>query len=212
MSRELKRKILRRDPVALTELYTVISDSKCKAACLAVLHVQTSVERLDSLVDPEVRDIPRFISEQTLAAANKKWFALNRNNILSAMNSLSIAEQEDIMSLADSGIAVEEATDLNGNLTKLFSAILKSFENITQSLAALESTEVNEEILVIVAELRKVWANLKILVSNQVTVPSAFALREEVRDETIKRLAALVDEESQRMQKEKEAKEKEATK
>ena len=206
MSRELKRKILRRDPVALTELYTVISDSKCKAACLAVLHVQTSVERLDSLVDPEVRDIPRFISEQTLAAANKKWFALNRNNILSAMNSLSIAEQEDIMSLADS------ATDLNGNLTKLFSAILKSFENITQSLAALESTEVNEEILVIVAELRKVWANLKILVSNQVTVPSAFALREEVRDETIKRLAALVDEESQRMQKEKEAKEKEATK
>ena len=77
MSRELKRKILRRDPVALNELYTVISDSKCKAACLAVLHVQSSVERLDMLVDPEVRDIPRFISEQTLAMATKRWFSIN---------------------------------------------------------------------------------------------------------------------------------------
>ena len=199
MSQELQRQILRRDPVALPELYTVVSDSKCKAACLAVLHVQTSVERLDMLVDPEVRDIPRFISEQTLAAANKKWFALNRNNILSAMNSLSVAESEDIMSLADSGIAVEEAVNLNDSLSKLFSVISKSFDDITKSLAALESTEVNDEILTVAAELRRVWANLKILVSNQVTVPSAFALREEVRDETIKRLATLVEEESKKI-------------
>ncbi len=199
MSQELQRKILKRDPVSLTELYLVVSDSKCKAACLAVLHVQNSVERLDMLVDPEVRDIPRFISEQTLAAANKKWFALNRNNILSAMNSLSIAESEDIMSLADSGIAVEEAVNLNDSLSKLFSVISKSFDDITKSLAALESTEVNDEILTIAAELRRVWANLKILVSNQVTVPSAFALREEVRDETIKRLATLVEEESKKI-------------
>ena len=119
------------------------------------------------------------------------------------MNSLSVAESEDIMSLADSGVAVEEAVDLNGNLQKLFSAILKAFENITQSLAALESTEVNEEILVLSAELRRTWANLRILISNQVITPSIFALASEARDEAIKRIAILVEIESVKMQQEK---------
>jgi len=182
-------RILNRSSVPTNELYELINDSKTKRACVTIGRISEHLSTLEHIIDPYLTGVPNNISEYELAGAHKKWFAINRNNLLSAMSSLSVAFEEYAMLFADASVAVEEATDLNSSLQKLYSFMLKGFEEITKLLGALESTSFLEEILSVASELRRSYSNLKLILTNQVILPALFALREEAREDTLNLIA-----------------------
>lgn len=195
MSSKLILHILRRESIPLRDIYDQLDpkDAGSKRFCNAIIHVKNAVSSLDQIVDPVVTGIPRSLTLYQLSQANKRYFAIQRNSFLDALNTLVTSFEEYVMVVGgEAPLPVEEAVGLSDGLTKLYSTIKKGVEDLTKLLAQLESSVILEEIVDTTASLRLTWANLKLTINNQIVTSGTFALQEEVREDVLARLAEVI--------------------
>jgi hypothetical protein len=174
---------------SLTEWAKLASDSRIRAACFAVDHVARSVAAMTALVDPIITDVPKQLSEKTLALANKTWFVRNHANLVAAMSDLNFAVQSWVLNLGDMSPDVLEAVDLIASLQRVWYGSTRDIDTMTAFLASISTAQSPGEILELVSELRKTWTIFDLRLNNQVIVPSTSILVEIMRNDMVTELA-----------------------
>lgn len=166
--------------------YFIKNDTRAKQLLSTVQQLDEQKHDIAQLLDPHIKNPNVKLTQRNIADINKQWLFRNRNKLTEDLSNLLIYLQSVFSSLFNASPAIEDATHLTENLTKIYNATLTNVEKINSLISKTEATIFPDEIMTYLGELRKTWLDIDLLLINQIISPLKKSLQEYAREESLK--------------------------
>jgi len=192
MSSDLSLKVLRREKCSFSELEAFQVDPRARQMLFVLQKLEGKMRVVSNLLDPAVDGNLRNPTLLAIAGANKKWLIQNRDALTSALSAITVLLEEIMAVGYNTNPAIEEATSITEHLGTIFRTVLNHIAEINNQISKIEATVYPEDLLQHVADMRKIWQDMRFLLSNQLIEVWKYILREEARTTLLKQVGEAI--------------------
>lgn len=185
---EVALKLLKREPVSLTQLDCYTVDSKSKRLIATLKKLNANVKALEQLVNPPVEPLQTSMEEQVFSNMLKNYYRSRRCEISNVLSSLIKNVLLLVNCLLDVSPVLLELGLVNA-LQEMYKAVLTLTEKVNENLVTLcDTARFTDEILKFAAELQTSFERLKTTLNHLIITPLTSSIQEEARNQIVNSL------------------------
>jgi len=189
MESELILQVIRREVSNLIEVTPLLTDERSRLLALRLDAFEKCLERLNSLVNPQVQPPNRALSEDELAQIHKNYYTLKRNQLVKGFGKLTEGYILICDVLLTAHPIVEVETELSKTLQATYKTLITMTEKVTDALTNLaDVARYPDEVLKATGTLQTEWKNLYLTIKHIIIKPLKTAITEEARRTLINRI------------------------
>jgi len=190
----LKRIIRVVESEDLEEIFYFIPCFRTQMLIRKLIDLHNLLEKTETLINPPIEiDIQTEITEPLLARIQRNYYRRYRNEIISSLDRISNTIIAIFSNLFETEPQVIDQTNLPENLKKLYENFVVQLQKLERNITVLADASIEmDEIIKTTADVRSVWANIKLLLNHQLIYPLMASILEVAKKTAIRQAEVIL--------------------